>query len=291
MTRREELNKMIAEAFALQKRDATGQVVKIGKREENIVKSRVSFANIVCPVAKSHKPEDESEPRRQGAQELKDLDVDRVDGVDRPATGRSFLLFKSEDGDAMPDDERRGRGVAPLGERKFKMSFASILGNPTRHAAREYPLEQQPSRQPRGADEGEDELGREYAEGEFLEQYASMGRMNGAPNAGAGPTWTGDTRDAPLRPARFMPGGEGDAGRVGGEDRGVKPEQLGELGDVAVRSGPNYILAPIDPGIAPASQFKAPDADTRVLKSRPRPGIFKSAVFGAHGDLADGFLG
>ena len=31
--------------------------------------------------------------------ELKDLEVDRVDGVDKPATGRSFLLFKSEGGD------------------------------------------------------------------------------------------------------------------------------------------------------------------------------------------------
>jgi len=38
---------------------------------------------------------------RKGAQELKDLDVDRVDGVDKPATGRNFLLFKAEDGDAI----------------------------------------------------------------------------------------------------------------------------------------------------------------------------------------------
>jgi len=38
---------------------------------------------------------------KKGAQELKDLDVDRVDGVDKPATGRNFLLFKSEDGDAI----------------------------------------------------------------------------------------------------------------------------------------------------------------------------------------------
>lgn len=37
----------------------------------------------------------------KGAQELKDLDVDRVDGVDKPATGRNFLLFKSEDGNAI----------------------------------------------------------------------------------------------------------------------------------------------------------------------------------------------
>src|SRR5438128_1849760 len=29
--------------------------------------------------------------------ELKDLDVDRVDGVDKPATGRAFALFKSAD--------------------------------------------------------------------------------------------------------------------------------------------------------------------------------------------------
>jgi hypothetical protein len=33
--------------------------------------------------------------------ELKDLEVDRVDGVDKPATRRNFLLFKSEDGDAI----------------------------------------------------------------------------------------------------------------------------------------------------------------------------------------------
>lgn len=31
-------------------------------------------------------------------QALTDLDVERVDGVDKPATGRKFLLFKSEDG-------------------------------------------------------------------------------------------------------------------------------------------------------------------------------------------------
>lgn len=35
------------------------------------------------------------------AQELKDLSVDRVDGVDKPATGRNFLLFKGADGDAV----------------------------------------------------------------------------------------------------------------------------------------------------------------------------------------------
>lgn len=38
------------------------------------------------------------------ATELKDLDVDRVDGVDRPATGRAWALFKNKQGDTtMPD--------------------------------------------------------------------------------------------------------------------------------------------------------------------------------------------
>lgn len=35
-------------------------------------------------------------PKKALATELKDLDVDRVDGVDRPATGRAFALYKSE---------------------------------------------------------------------------------------------------------------------------------------------------------------------------------------------------
>src|SRR5262245_49129177 len=43
--------------------------------------------------------------------ELKDLDVDRVDGVDRPATGRAFALYKSAERVAVtkviPDDPRR----------------------------------------------------------------------------------------------------------------------------------------------------------------------------------------
>ena len=36
-------------------------------------------------------------PPKKLTQELKDLDVDRVDAVDRPAHGRAFALFKSED--------------------------------------------------------------------------------------------------------------------------------------------------------------------------------------------------
>lgn len=45
----------------------------------------------------------------KSASELKDLDVDRVDGVDKPATGRNFLLFKSEGG---ADAIMKGYGAA-----------------------------------------------------------------------------------------------------------------------------------------------------------------------------------
>jgi hypothetical protein len=50
----------------------------------------------------------------QKPQELKDLDVERVDGVDKPATGRNFLLFKSKDGKEQvlkADDVMKGYGM------------------------------------------------------------------------------------------------------------------------------------------------------------------------------------
>lgn len=251
--------------------------------------------------------EDEDERKRRSATELKDLTVDRVDGVDRPATGRNFLLFKSEDGprpyaddDEMTDSERRARGVAALGGRKFKVSYADTLfGDATRHAVREFPLESQPTRGPRMADSGEDTLGRPYADGEFIEQYASMGGLSAIPNAGAGDTWEGDTRDLENAPQRFSPGA---AGYVGGEDRGVRPvdpnlgkggcyslREIGQLEDVVTRVGEFIVLSPRDPGIAPAAQFIKPEPAT-VAKSGRTRGVFKSAVFGAHGDQADSFL-
>lgn len=50
------------------------------------MKTRVSFADIFAPDGKR---------KNTPAQELKDLDVDRVDGVDKPATGRNFLHFRA----------------------------------------------------------------------------------------------------------------------------------------------------------------------------------------------------
>lgn len=56
-------------------------------------------------------------PRRarkgRSTQQLKDLDVERVDGVDKPATGRGFLLFKSEDDARMIQPRMRTSGFAP----------------------------------------------------------------------------------------------------------------------------------------------------------------------------------
>src|SRR5881628_1859429 len=45
--------------------------------------------------------------------ELKDLDVDRVDGVDRPATGRAFALYKSQGGDDMAQIARVLKKLMP----------------------------------------------------------------------------------------------------------------------------------------------------------------------------------
>lgn len=58
--------------------------------------------------------------KAEDATELKDLQVDRVDGVDRPATGRKFILFKSA-----------GEASRVLGRTERKVSFADVLLGPS----------------------------------------------------------------------------------------------------------------------------------------------------------------
>lgn len=65
--------------------------------------------------------------KKKATQELKDLDVERVDGVDRPATGRSFILFKNEQ-DA-PQGIQRGAGTArPATVDEMADAIARTLG-------------------------------------------------------------------------------------------------------------------------------------------------------------------
>ncbi len=54
--------------------------------------------------------------RKKATSELKDLQIDRVDGVDKPATGRTFILMKSEDAEWLTDPHdsvREFTGTAP----------------------------------------------------------------------------------------------------------------------------------------------------------------------------------
>src|SRR5712692_6506396 len=78
------------------------------------MRMRTSFADLL-QIDKAR-----GDARRKASTQLKDLDVDRIDAVDKPATGRSFLLFKSKeviegiagggilrDADENEDDEER----------------------------------------------------------------------------------------------------------------------------------------------------------------------------------------
>jgi hypothetical protein len=56
--------------------------------------------------------------------ELKDLDVDRVDGVDRPATGRAFALYKSRDSKPIMKEE-----ITTMAETITKDQLAQLMKN------------------------------------------------------------------------------------------------------------------------------------------------------------------
>lgn len=308
MTRAEALDEMIRDAFALRKRglmrDADGRVVKIRKikREDamaifELFKSE-DFRKQVYeePSGKRPRPpsimdedeEEEDAKLKQGYHDEADEDEDEADD------------------DEMDEADRKRRGM------KFKMSFRDIvLGDESQRRVGTYPLEEQESaRQPRPADEGEDRLGRRYGESAYVAAGGLNVDMGPIPTAGAGDTWEGDTRDLGYRPAAFMPGDEGEAGRVGGEDRGVEPvppnrgnrESYELLREnltpqaVPVRVGPNFVMNPQASGIAPASGFDASQSDPaltvkrRVFKSKG--GLFGDVVFDrSEPDSASSFLG
>jgi hypothetical protein len=164
---------------------------------------------------------------------------------------------------------------------------------------------------PRVADTGDDTLGRTFDSDGVMDRIAgAFGRKIGGdpdaiPNAGAGETY--EDGIPVYRPQRFMPSGEGNDGRVGGEDRGVRPvspnlggpagsyelEEDIQPGDAMAPvklPGGMRIMNPSASGIADASPARFPDAATSVAKHERRVGIFKSVVFGARGDMADSFL-
>ncbi len=209
--------------------------------------------------------------------ELKDLDVDRVDGVDKPATGRNFLLFKSraaaEKAATMAGavEQDAGEAEKKKGKSEKRVSFASVVF-PTDHAVREY--ETAPSTDgPRSADaDGDvDALGRMYSD-DVLQRL------------GAGSGTTRFYNETPDSGAKF-PDARGSDARL------PKPTQEyqhanpggGEAGGVPARVGPNYIM-PQRSGIPDAGSFKAPKPAVRTLKSEQDgklgTGMFRDVVSG-----------
>jgi hypothetical protein len=219
--------------------------------------------------------------KKEQVQELKDLMIDRVDGVDRPATGRNFILAKSEDGGQPVETEERSSIWSDV----FKIGSTRSF-------------DQAPESGVKVADEGSDAMGREYDD----QAYNALGGMNRRPtsmdpipDAGAGPTLETDTRGLANKPTRFPTS-------VGGKL--VKPlppydnEELGEAGDAPVRVGPNFLGSPRNSGIPDAAEFRKPEPkpvekkvtfSDALLSPMEGTNMFDSGVKKGEGGWADVF--
>jgi hypothetical protein len=178
--------------------------------------------------------------KKQQAKELKGLDVDRVDGVDRPATGRNFLLFKRED------------------------------------LVREFPLEQPPTRTgPRAADQGSDELGRGYED----EAFDALAEWNGGDSAepglpaGAPPRFAEDQGGRlPSPPQAYTTAGPV---KLPGGMRLLSPGNSG-LRDAEDFRAP----APVAKGAGTLAPNMSPRGESVIAKRGSYGGLFTDLVLG-----------
>jgi len=260
------VEEMIQEALALREKGLMWSLD--GRRIEKIVKDKEDDMNLF-----------EREDVRKQVYEEPSGKKPRIDGKAKGADE------PDEDDDQMSPADRKRRGI----KRKAVSGNDPFLNPGSNYAARSFDIGETSRGGPRPADAGEDRLGRPFDDG----AYTRLGGMNDlqpemspVPRAGSGETWSGTTEGIAYRPASFMPGGEGESGRVGGEDRGVAParpnlgadgsyslEEIGQVGDVVTRVGPSAVLSPIDPGIAPPSDFVAPSP----VRKR-RGGLFRSVL-------------
>jgi hypothetical protein len=201
-------------------------------------------------------------------QELKDLMIDRVDGVDRPATGRNFILAKSEDGGQPVETEERSSIWSDV----FKIGSTRSF-------------DQAPESGVKVADEGSDAMGREYDD----QAYNALGGLNQRqpetdpiPAAGL----LVDSRETPNSGVKFP---------VSTGGRLVKPMepyankedvQPGDVVRPTSLPGGMRVMSPSASGIAEPLNFDPP-APATVVKRR---GLFAS-ILGKRGDSADGYLG
>jgi hypothetical protein len=241
----------------------------------------------------------DDEDRKVKADGDADADDDDMDGSERANRGISRAAYDEDEA----DDDVKTKSVP--GHKSKVARGVSFVDKVFSNDSRQYPLESQESaRQPRGVDTTSDNLGREYGNEVMARIAGPMARIEGGdpdaiPSAGAGPTLETTTQGIAYDPESFMPGGEGDAGRVGGEDRGVAPARpnLGstegggyldvERVSAVTRVGPNFVLGAAH-GIAPAASAKFPDAAQSVTKSKRPKGLFSNIVRGPEAGSSDG---
>ena len=214
-------------------------------------------------------------------QELRDLVIDRVDGVDRPATGRNFLLAKSADAAPAESTEKRSifRDVFRRGDVRGAHGYVEEVWDGEGEPVSKGDV--------RGADTGADAMGRAYDD----QAYNALGGLNQhqpdvdpIPAAGSGPTLETDTRGLANKPQRF-PVRTG--GRLVSPMQPYENKELGEAGDAPVRVGESWVMSPRNSGMVEPLDFKKPEPATVV---KARRGIFAS-LLGRRNDSADSFLG
>jgi len=239
-----------------------------------------------------------------------DADDDDMDGSEKGNRGVARASYETPSGmvdvgEPEPEDPKKpsGGGVAyrkvagTTAKHRIsnRVSFKSVIdGN-----SREFPIEDQPqARQPRGSDTSADRLNREYGNEVLARISGGFSRIEGGdpdaiPNAGAGETFEGDTRTTPNSGARFTPGSNYIGGQTVDKAPTVDPmlgmsgsydrKEIGQVGDIVTRLGNGHVLAPKDPGIAPAASAKFPDAATSVSKSRRPKGLWRGVISGPEG--------
>ncbi len=186
---------------------------------------------------------------------------------------------------------RRRQDGEPEGEKDVMKNIKKSM---TGDVVREYALEDQPGgdlyrpgRQVEGPSTGADGLDRNYSDS-ILERLGG-GDISGTrtapiPTAGAGPAWVGEPGDvdSDFDP---MAGGEGDAGRVGGEDRGARsfaPNLGSDKGGgyvnvddatngfdgLMTRAGDMHLLSPSWSGISEPGTFRPLAASAAKAKQK-----------------------
>ncbi len=251
--------------------------------------------------------------KKRTAQELKDLDVDRVDGVDKPATGRRFLLFKSEDGAVEVPDHVVGKregsmwsdlvfggreshsGGRVVKRKGFENTIRKDAPSGDFYGREEFDITEFGDRQPAAAEppvSGFDAVSTRLGSMRVLRQLPYTVRTFDVPVGAAAPDpfLRGESgpyiggRDATHR-GDFVAQGD-----VAGKYRFAEPDadRRGRLNFADATEDVEDLFRPA--GFEPPEPGNVGGVPVQVRKRLTRTGTFTSAILGRHGDAADSFL-